>query len=70
MCVAMPGKVISVEGTLATVDFNGNVIKAQAGLVEVCPGDFVLVHAGCVLQKLTQSDSDALNNLLREMEAL
>lgn len=70
MCVAMPGKVVSVDGTLATVDFNGNVIRAQAGLVDVRPGDFVLVHAGCILQKMTQSDSDALSDLLREMEAL
>ena len=49
MCVALPGKVIKLEGTRATVDFNGNRVQAEAGLVKAKPGDYVLVHAGCIL---------------------
>lgn len=70
MCVAMSGRVVSVEGDIATVDFNGNIIEARAGLVTVQAGDFVLVHAGIILQKLTQFDHDALQDLLGELEEL
>jgi len=70
MCVAMPGRVVSVDGAVATVDFNGNTVKARAGLVEVRPGDSVLVHAGCILQKLSQAEHDALSELFRELEEL
>ncbi len=70
MCVAMPGKVVKLDGTMATVDFSGNTIQAQAGLVQVKPGDYVLVHAGIILQVLTQTDHDAIVELLEEMEQL
>ncbi len=68
MCVAMPGKVLAVHGTIATVDFNGNTVEAQAGLVSIKPGDYVLVHAGCILQVLTKEDSDMLTELFEEIE--
>lgn len=70
MCVAMPGKVISVDGTIAEVDFSGNRIRAQAGLVSVKPGDYVLVHAGCILQVVSRQDYDCLADLLAEMDGL
>jgi len=68
MCVAMPGKVISVEGTKAIVDFSGNRIEAQAGLVKVKPGDSVLVHAGCILQILAKEEADSLTDLMAELQ--
>jgi len=68
MCVAMPGKVISVEGTKAIVDFSGNRIEANSGLVKVKPGDSVLVHAGCILQVLTAEDADSLSDLMAELQ--
>ncbi len=70
MCVAMPGRVISIEGTKAVVDFSGNTVEAQAGLVNIKPGDYVLVHAGCILQVLSQEESDMLTELFEELEAL
>ena len=46
MCVAIPGKVIEIKGNTATVDFNGNTVNVNVGLVEPKPGQYVLVHAG------------------------
>ncbi len=68
MCVALPGKVLKVNGTIATVDFSGNTVQAQAGLVQVKPGDYVLVHAGCILQVLSQEEGDMLQELFEEVE--
>ena len=63
MCVALPGKVIEIKERDAVVDFNGNQVAARAGLVDVKVGDYVLVHAGCVIQKVSKADMDELANL-------
>lgn len=63
MCVALPGKVIEIKDRDAVVDFNGNQVTARAGLVDVKVGDYVLVHAGCVIQKVSKQDMDELENL-------
>lgn len=70
MCVALPGKIISVDGDRAEVDFSGNVVEARgASLVSVAPGDRVLVHAGCILQKVAEDDADELEEIMREVGA-
>ena len=63
MCVALPGKVIEIKERDAVVDFNGNQVTARAGLVDVKVGDYVLVHAGCVIQKVTQQEMEEMKNL-------
>lgn len=63
MCVALPGKVIEIKGRDAVVDFSGNQVTARAGLVDVKVGDYVLVHAGCVIQKVTQQEMEEMKNL-------
>ena len=63
MCVALPGKVIEIKERDAVVDFNGNQVTARAGLVDVKVGDFVLVHAGCVIQKVSKQDMEDLKSL-------
>lgn len=68
MCVALPGKVVAVNGTKATVDFSGNTVEAEAGLVTVHPGEYVLVHAGCILQVLSEEEGDSLTALFEEVE--
>lgn len=68
MCVALPGKVIELKGRDAVVDFNGNRVTARAGLVEIQEGDFVLVHAGCIIQKVSVQQMDELNHLDQLMQ--
>ncbi len=68
MCVALPGTVVEVNDKTAVVDFSGNKVTAAAGLLEVKPGDHVLVHAGCILQKVSQSEAEELETLFAELE--
>ena len=70
MCVAMPGRVVSVDGTKAEVDFSGNLVRAEAGLVKIKPGDYVLVHAGCILQVLSEEEGNSLAELFEDIESL
>ncbi|MGI6118470.1 MAG: HypC/HybG/HupF family hydrogenase formation chaperone [Bilifractor sp.] len=69
MCVALPGTVISIDepNHTAKIDFSGNLTDARTGLVSVKPGDRVLVHAGCILQKLSGTEAEELTALLSEM---
>ena len=66
MCVAIPGKVIKIDGTKATVDFSGNIVTAEAGLVDVKVGDRVLVHAGCIIQTMDDKLADEMEELFNE----
>lgn len=69
MCVALPGQVkkLRPEG-VALVDFNGNMVEAQAGLVRVKEGDWVLVHAGCIIQTMRSNEAEELIDIFREVE--
>ena len=68
MCVAKPGRVVSLDGINAVVDFNGNQVRAITALKNIAPGDSVLVHAGCILQKVSETEADELAELFRELE--
>ena len=70
MCVAIPGKVIKLDGTKATVDFSGNTVTAEAGLVNVKIGDRVLVHAGCIIQIMDEDMANEMEELFNEIEDL
>ena len=63
MCVALPGKVEKIEDNIAEVNFSGNIVRAHTGVVEVSVGDFVLVHAGLIIQKLDQAEAENMQEL-------
>ncbi len=68
MCLAIPAKVIELEGMNAKVDILGNVRETKLSLVEdVSVGDYVLVHAGYAIQKLEAQDAEETLELFREM---
>lgn len=63
MCVALPGIVEKLEENIAIVNFSGNIVRAHTGVVEVAVGDFVLVHAGLVIQKLDREEAENMKEL-------
>ncbi len=70
MCVASPGIVKKIDGSIAEVDYNGNIVRAHTGITEVEPGDYVLVHAGMILHKKTRQEAEDMLELFRELEEL
>jgi len=52
MCLAIPGKIIKIKGDLATIDYSGEkrVAKIIRGNYKV--GDYCLVQAKMVLEKI------------------
>lgn len=70
MCVALPGKVTEIDGDIAVVDFDGNVVRAHKGIVNVNTGDYVLVHAGMVIQTMQKSEAESMVSLFKELEEI
>ncbi len=65
MCVAYPGRVKELpDEKSALVDFQGNLVAARRGFVDIHIGDLVLVHAGCILQKVNEQDAALMNEVL------
>jgi hydrogenase expression/formation protein HypC len=70
MCIAIPGKVVSLDVHKAKVDFNGNIVDVNVGLVDPAVGDYVLVHAGCAIEVMSKDRAMELIELFRELEEL
>ena len=68
MCGALPGKVMAINGGTARVDFSGNQVDAMTGLVKVAVGDYVLVHAGCIIQTVKQTEAEEIIELMGGLE--
>ncbi|NOY35472.1 MAG: HypC/HybG/HupF family hydrogenase formation chaperone [bacterium] len=57
-CLAFPGKIISIKGDEAIVDFDGIEKEINVSLVaDAGKGDFVIVHAGFAIQKLSEQSA-------------
>lgn len=58
MCLAHPGKIIDIKDDRAVVDFAGIVKDVNISLVrDVRKNDYVIVHAGFAIQKLSQEEA-------------
>lgn len=69
MCLAIPGKVVSIDGTIAIIDFGGVQRETNISLVEVKPGDYVIVHAGFAIQAVDELDALETIKLWEELLA-
>lgn len=70
MCIAIPGKVIELTGSQAKVDFDGNIVCVNTGLVAPEIGQYVLVHAGCAIEVMEQEQAQEMIELFRDLERL
>ncbi len=68
MCLAIPARVMSVEGSKANVDFGQGVLReVNASLVEAKIGDYVLVHAGYAIQVVEEKEAQETLRLWNEI---
>lgn len=70
MCIAVPGKVVEIDGSKAKVDYDGNTVDVNIGLVEPKIGQYVLVHAGCAIEVMEKDKAQELIDLFGEIEEL
>jgi hydrogenase expression/formation protein HypC len=68
MCLAIPAKVLEVQGDVAKVDFGQGVARdVNVMLVEAHVGEYVLVHAGYAIQVVDQEAAEETLRLWEEI---
>jgi hydrogenase expression/formation protein HypC len=68
MCLAIPAKVISVDGVSARVSIEDVEYTASLLLLDdVKPGDFIMLHAGFAIEKVDPVEAAETLRLLNEM---
>lgn len=72
MCLAVPGKVVSLEGNgIGKVDYLGTTVLANLSLLhEVKVGDWVIVHAGFAISRLDKKEARRTLKLFKELEKI
>jgi hydrogenase expression/formation protein HypC len=58
MCLGVPGKILSIDGLTAVVDFFGVKRELRLDVVDepVKPGDYVLNHVGYAIRRIPESE--------------
>lgn len=68
MCLGVPAKIIEIKDQFGKVDIMGVQREIALGLLDgLAEGDFVLVHAGCAVQKLDDHEAQSILELYSEM---
>ena len=68
MCLAIPAKVLEVQGDVAKVDFGQGIGRdVNVMLVEAHVGEYVLVHAGYAIQVVDQEAAEETIRLWEEL---
>jgi hydrogenase expression/formation protein HypC len=70
MCLAIPAKVISIDGASALVAIEDVKYTASLLLLDnVKPGDYIMLHAGFAIEKVDAADATETMRLLHEEES-
>lgn len=68
MCVGLPAKVVQLKNGTAVVDATGARREISTELLEnVEPGDYVMVHAGIAIAKITADDQTETQELMQDL---
>ena len=68
MCVGLSAKVVKIQNGTALVDATGAKRTVSAALLDdLMPGDYVMVHAGAAIAKITDDDTDETDRLMEDL---
>lgn len=71
MCLSIPAKVISVEGEMAIVSVGGTEYEASLQLLDnVNPGDYILLHTGFAIQKISEEEAIETLKVFKDFDDL
>jgi len=57
MCLAVPGKIVKIDGDVGDIDFGGVIRKANITMVEAKVGDWAIIHAGFAIELLDEEEA-------------
>jgi hydrogenase expression/formation protein HypC len=71
MCLGLPGRIVAVtEGSdLVDVEVAGAVRPIHVGLLDGpwSPGDWILIHSGFALERMTEEEARDAQSMLRSL---
>ena len=68
MCLAIPARIVKLEGDRAVVDAMGNQYRAKTTLLpEAKMGDLVLIHAGFAISLVDEEEAKKTWQLIAEI---
>ena len=68
MCVGLSAKVVRVTDGVALVDAEGARREVSAQLLaDLEPGDYVMVHAGIAIAKITDEDAHETDEIMEDL---
>lgn len=68
MCLSIPAQIIAIDGLMADVSVGGTIFRAGIHMVEDARvGDYILLHAGFAIQKISEKEALETIEILREM---
>ena len=68
MCLSVPAEIISIDGQMAKASVGGAIREISLQLVEnAVVGDFVLLHTGYAIEKISQEEAEETVRLLKEL---
>jgi hydrogenase expression/formation protein HypC len=71
MCLGLPGKVIKIENKTCLIEMMGVSREVSIELLKgVEIGDYLLIHAGCAIQKLDEEEAMKTIELFTELRDL
>lgn len=73
MCLAIPARILSVDPATDTATVALGAVSKQVSLAlvdDAAPGDYVLVHVGYALNRISEEEAEQTLALIREAGAL
>ena len=68
MCLGIPSKIISIDGDSAIVSVGGTEVEASLQLLnDVKVGDFVLLHTGFAIEKISDAEAKETLEILKKL---
>lgn len=69
MCLGIPAEIISIDGEMAKVSIGGTIVNASLQLLEYPKiGEYVLLHSGFAIEKLSKEEAEEARRWLKELE--
>ncbi|MCX6326504.1 MAG: HypC/HybG/HupF family hydrogenase formation chaperone [Bacteroidia bacterium] len=69
MCLSIPAMIVSIDGSMAEVSAGGTIFKAGLHMIEnAIVGDYILLHAGFAIQKISEKEAAETIKLFEEMK--
>ena len=68
MCLTIPGKIIEINGDIAILDYGSEKRKAKIITDEFKVGDYVLVKAQIVVEKVSEEQMESWLEILKDIE--